>query len=177
MRQKQIDESIQMILTGFFKILSEKPYESIRMNDISNAALVSRMTLYRYFKNKDEIATFYIKQIIVRFNDMIKKFPVPNFKTALFIRNKLIYDDLNLRLVFHDETLEVIFREVIKQSEPLIQTFIPHFDDVSNYVKLFISGGISHITKDWVKRGMIESPEHITLECIKLLVPFRQVVK
>lgn len=170
MRHKQIDESIHMILDGFFNLLSKSDYNSINMSSIALEAQVSRMTLYRYFKNKDDIIIYYIQETMNRFKDMISNHPSPNFIYILQMRNQLIYEDARLRTAFNHEIVESLFREVIKQSEPLINSFIPNASLVSKYKKLFVAGGISNITRDWVLNGMKEAPEQITRECLKLLL-------
>ena len=170
MRQKQIDESIQMIVDGFFSLLSHMHYHDITMSDVANEAKVSRMTLYRYFKNKDDIVNHYIKLTIARFKKMIETFPSPNFMHILKMRNQLIFEDEKLRTAFKHEMVEYLFREVIKQSETLINTYITNIQNVSKYKKLFVEGGITNITKDWVHRGMSETPDQITFETIKILL-------
>ncbi|MBN2299556.1 MAG: TetR/AcrR family transcriptional regulator [Acholeplasmataceae bacterium] len=170
MRQKQIDESVQMILDGFFNLLSKSDYHSINMSSIALEAQVSRMTLYRYFKDKEDIIIYYIQETMKRFKHMISNQPSPNFVYILQMRNQLIYEDARLRTAFNHEIVESLFREVIKQSEPLINSFIPNVSLVSKYKKLFVAGGISNITRDWVLNGMKETPEQITRECLKLLL-------
>jgi TetR/AcrR family transcriptional regulator len=45
------------ILEAAKKLIQEKPYDSIIMEDISTRLEISRATLYLYFKNKEEIYT------------------------------------------------------------------------------------------------------------------------
>ena len=49
MREKQINESKRLIVDGFFSLLDEKDYSKVTMSNIAEKAMVSRMTLYRYF--------------------------------------------------------------------------------------------------------------------------------
>ena len=174
MRQKQIDESIQMIVDGFFSLLYHMHYHDITMSDIANAAKVSRMTLYRYFKNKDDIVNHYIKLTIERFKKRIETHPSPNFMHILKMRNQIIYEDEKLRTAFKHHIVEHLFKEVIKQSETLLNAYIPNVQNVSKYKKLFVEGGITNITKDWVHRGMSETPDQITMETIKILLLLRE---
>lgn len=170
MRQKQIDESIQMIVDGFFSLLSHMHYHDITMSDVANEAKVSRMTLYRYFKNKDDIVNHYIKLTIEGFKKRIETHTSPNFMHALKMRNQLIYEDEKLRTAFKHDMVEHLFKEVIEQSKTLINAYLPNIQDVSKYKKLFVEGGITNITKDWVHRGMSETPDQITFETIKILL-------
>lgn len=170
MRQKQIDESIQMIVDGFFSLLSHMHYQDITMTNIANEAKVSRMTLYRYFKSKADIVTFYIKTTIERFKSKIINHPSPNFFLILKLRNQLLYEDPKLRAAFKHKMVENLYREVINQSESFINSYIPNGHHISKYKKLFVEGGISNITRDWVLNGMIETPDQISIVSLKLLL-------
>lgn len=174
MRKKQIEESIQMIIHGFFHILTHMNFHDITMSDIAEASKVSRMTLYRYFKNKDEIVTYYFKSVVETFKSSILKHPTPNILYILKTRNQMIYDDIRLRQAFNHEHIERLFREVIDQSESFMNTYIPLAKHATQYKKRFVEGGISQITRDWVKNGMVETPDQISLECVKLLLLLKE---
>lgn len=169
MRQKQIEESLTMITDGFFDLLTIHDYDDITMSNIAIAAKLSRMTLYRYFKNKEEIITYYIQDAMNRFKQKISEHPSPNFIYVLYLRNQMIYEDKKLRAAFQHEIVEKLFRAVIRQSDPLINSMIVNNDTLSKYKKLFIEGGIFYITRDWVSNGMKETPEQLTKEYLKIL--------
>lgn len=169
MRQKQIEESLTMITDGFFDLLTIHNYDDITMSNIAIAAKLSRMTLYRYFKNKEEIITYYIQDAMNRFKQKISEHPSPNFIYVLYLRNQMIYEDKKLRAAFKHETVEKLFRAVIRQSDPLINSMIVNNDKLSKYKKLFVEGGIFYITRDWVSNGMKETPEQLTKEYLKIL--------
>lgn len=174
MRKKQIDESIQMIIDGLFNLLKEREYHDLSMSDIADNAQVSRMTLYRYFKNKDDIVTHYFKSVVEKFKASILKHPSPNILFILKTRNQMIYEDVRLRQAFKHEHVEYLFREVIERSEVFINAYIPSINNASKYKKLFVEGGISKITRDWVHHGMVETPDQISLECIKILLLLKE---
>lgn len=174
MRKKQIKESLTLIIEGFFKLLIDHDYASITMSDIAIQAQVSRMTLYRYFKNKDEISKYYIKEIIHQFEETINQQTSPNFLLILYTRNKMIYENPKLRMAFNHDIVEQLFKEVIIQSQSLINQYIPNIDQVSKYKKLFVMGGITNITRDWVERGLKETPEEITRECFLVLQQLKE---
>ena len=55
LREKKKDITRKAILTEAEKILSEKLLNEINTGEIADAAIVSRTTIYNYFKSKDEI--------------------------------------------------------------------------------------------------------------------------
>lgn len=174
MRKKQIDESIQMIIDGFFNLLKEREYHDVSMSEIADKSKVSRMTLYRYFKNKDEIVTHYFKSVVERFETSILKHPAPNILFILKTRNQMIYEDVRLRQAFKHEHVEYLFREIIESSEVSINAYIPSMKNASKYKKLFVEGGMNKILRHWVHNGMIESPDQISIESLKLLLLLKE---
>ncbi|MBN1685210.1 MAG: helix-turn-helix transcriptional regulator, partial [Spirochaetales bacterium] len=54
-RQKQIDESKQMLAAAFSDLLRERDFNKITLSEIADRAGVTRMTLYRLFKSKEKI--------------------------------------------------------------------------------------------------------------------------
>lgn len=169
MRIKQIEESQRMIVEGFFALIARNDYDSITMSDISSQAQVSRMTLYRHFRNKADIIKFYITHVIKQVEQNISKNESPNLATILYERNRLIYEDKKLREAFRHEILEDIFKEMIFQSRMLFNKYVPQLKNISKYKRLFAIGGINNITKEWVLNGMKETPEQITMEIMNVV--------
>ncbi len=55
LRTRKKEKTRQAILAAAEKFFSEKPFDEVILEDIAEAAFVSRTTLYNYFKNKDAI--------------------------------------------------------------------------------------------------------------------------
>lgn len=55
LRARKKERTRQAIHTAAEKFFSEKPFNEVILEDIAEAAFVSRTTLYNYFKNKDAI--------------------------------------------------------------------------------------------------------------------------
>ena len=49
------------IVTALFKLMHAYEYEKIKVTDIAQKAGVGRATFYRYFKNKEDVITYYFE--------------------------------------------------------------------------------------------------------------------
>lgn len=56
-----------MILKGLTEFLKDRDYDKITMSDIAECALITRMTLYRHFKNKEDILVYAFEKNIRNF--------------------------------------------------------------------------------------------------------------
>jgi AcrR family transcriptional regulator len=60
---------------AFFALLTEQPYEAIRVQDITERADTTKVTFYRYFRDKDELYRLCIESIMEQL--MISAAPPP----------------------------------------------------------------------------------------------------
>ena len=169
MRQKQIDESRNLILDGFFSVLKHKQYSKISMSEIAERSTLTRMTLYRHFKNKDELLKYLIMNII---KDIKTKFAQLEHKTlANLIRVRFLVISKNkyLKAALSNEEVEPIVREFISLGRFMFTNRSEYNLKQNKYMVNFIMGGMESITKKWLLEGMKESPDTITKETVNIL--------
>jgi AcrR family transcriptional regulator len=171
-RQKQIDESKQMIADALASLLLEHDYKELTLNEIADRAGVNRMTLYRHFKSKDKIilhialrtmekqraligtAEMPAKELIFRQLELVKKLP----HLASLLKSGEIEDILyELRMTFHKRQLE--------------QLSGLHFTD-DPYFFHFVLGGMSTIIREWLKNGCKDSSRALADKIIALTRAF-----
>ena len=73
LRVRKKERTKQAILTEAEKLFSEKPMNEVSLEDIAEAAFVSRTTVYNYFKNKEEIFFSIGTQAFKEANEFIEK--------------------------------------------------------------------------------------------------------
>ncbi len=168
MREKQINESKGLILNGFFILLEKKPYQKITMSEIADASMVTRMTLYRHFKNKEEIIEFFFYQMAQTIKKEFDQSENKSMDTLLLIRNKVISQNGNLRIAIKNTSAESIIRDVISKNRILFLEFIKQYSNNNIYRKQFLSGGVEAVTVNWILNGMKETPEKITKEIMDI---------
>ncbi|MCO4622818.1 transcriptional regulator, TetR family [Streptococcus infantarius subsp. infantarius] len=61
----------KLIFDAFAKLLSEKPYEKITVQDIADEAMINRATFYAHYADKDELQQGIQKQVLQQMSDMI----------------------------------------------------------------------------------------------------------
>ena len=160
-RQKQIDESKQMISSAFVRLLREHPYDDLTLSQIADHAGVSRMTLYRHFKSKEKIVLYMaqktldeelartedgnqpIKELIVQRLEFVKNLP----HRAILLRSREIEEILDsFRMISFKEK----FEELVGQ----------RYED-DPYLFHFFFGGISNMLREWLRNDCQESQREL----------------
>ena len=169
MRQKQIKESKELIMRGFFSLLNEKEYSKISMTEIAEVSMVTRMTLYRHFKNKEDIVKFLITDLVQSIQTKFSKMEQKSIATIIYVRNIEIYNNEYLKIAISNKDIESLIREVKISSRKMLSEYFGVYNINDDYLYSFIVGGIEAITTKWILGGMKESPDVITKETIRIL--------
>ena len=146
-RKEQSKDEIASALISLMKI---KDFCSITNKEITDKAKLSHITIYRNFKNKDEIIRYYISTVFKEWKWNEKEniaFSIFSF----FQKNKDIIDLLykaNLQYLILDNILA-----------------LHHYDkndsDIVAYSKVTVAYLIFGWCDEWYKRGMIQTPEEM----------------
>ncbi len=174
MRKKQIEESRKLILDGFFTILENKPYNEISMSEIAEKSMVTRMTLYRHFKSKDEILKYLIMNIVASIKEKYSKVEEKSIGKLIEMRNQEISANMYLKAVLSNKEAEHIVREFVAYGRTLFQEYLELSPYINEYKRSFIIGGIESITTRWILGGMKESCKLVTDETLKVLSLFNR---
>lgn len=147
------NETQTIILEAFSTLLDKKVYEEITINEISKISFLSRTTIYRYFKDKDDIAREYILNILNRnhadvFSDVLKTrlTSLKNSRISQYLKES----DEFRRLFFS-------IRELNITSE---------FDELDEVTKSFITGGICITIRNWTMSNFEKDVDVLTNEII-----------
>ena len=147
--------------TALLELMQEKPIEKISIEEMTARADVGRSTYFRYFKTKDEVLVFKIRQLWNRFaqdhnipdfqnletNDDIQTMIRLFFEFCLSIRqiNDLLYR------VGHQQVILDVYLQILrpeKQEEDVIAYY------KSNETAYALYG----VVNAWILRGYKESP-------------------
>lgn len=151
----QSDKSKKDIADALISLMKKKNFDKITNKDITEKAGLSHITIYRNFKNKDEIIKYYLDDITDNFiKDTKIAYDSNNFSSyieKLFIhleKNKdigiLLY---KADMIHHlkDEFDRIFINKAINES-------------IEPYHYYFLSGGLYNTYYYWIKNGCKETP-------------------
>ena len=154
----QSDRSKKDIADALISLMKKKSFDKITNKDITDRAGLSHITIYRNFKNKDEIIKYYLDEL-----------------TDSFIKeSKILYDSNNFssyieKLFIHLEKNKDI--GILLYKADMIHHLKDEFDrifinkaineKVEPYYYYFLSGGLYNIYYYWIKNGCVETPKEL----------------
>ncbi len=112
LRVRKKERTRQAILTAAEKFFSEKPYDEVILEEIADAAFVSRTTLYNYFKNKDAI---FFGLGIEKFEELANRYGEKYSDKASGIEQVFDLCDIDFNSALHNPCMHTIIREFYKR--------------------------------------------------------------
>jgi AcrR family transcriptional regulator len=163
------------IFQAFNKLLSQKSYSRITVQDIIDAANVGRTTFYAHFETKDELlrelCTDMFEHVISSARDlsMAHSHMVGSENPVDMVTHILWHlreNSKNITGVLSCESGELFlryFREYMCQlMSPWLQEVEPALDIPRDFLLDHISSSFVNVIQYWIKGGMTQSPETMT---------------
>ena len=190
MAEKPLDLRIQKthkaLIDAFLKLLEEKRFENITVNEICDLAMVRRATFYKHFGDKYEFFTFMIQYIQEEFfhNAAPAESPEPSIEPYIsIVKNTLDFLDENDALV-HSVMESGVFPILLNIiSEQIVRDVKERFrNDAKNGVELMLApelmaqaytGALVNIARWWVTHKQSASKEEMVGQITKLIKRFR----
>jgi len=166
-RIRQVNESRQLIYQAFKKLLENNDFNDITLSEIAEVAGVGRTTLYRHFKEKEDILLYQIE------NEMQKTFVKEfNYKNPTLLelfefRLILIKDNPNIIILSKGDKLDALVKNSHINYKEHVKTLLS--SKLDQYDIAFVNAGIDSITKLWVQNGMNTSCKEMALKCVELI--------
>lgn len=146
------------IADNLIKLMKEKPYERITIDEIARAAGVGRSTYFRHFSSKAEILTYKIERFWELKSEELNlqernKFDINNAK-AFFEINYMQKDDL--KIIYSAGIQSVLF-------DAFNKIMISHYDDstTDKYTGCFYAYGLFGLLDNWIERDFKETPKEM----------------
>lgn len=163
------------IFQAFNKLLSQKSYNRITVQDIIDASNVGRTTFYAHFETKDallrELCTDIFDHVISSARDMTmahnhavgSECPTDMITHVLW---HLKENSRNITGVLSCESGELFlryFREYVSQLlSPWLQEMDPSLDIPRDFLLDHISSSFVNVIQYWIKEGLVHTPEAMT---------------
>ena len=141
------------ITKALLELLNEKDLKEIKINEITTRAQVGRVSFYRNYQDKEDILKQYLERIIKEWK-LQDQMPFELIMKTLF-EHLMAYQDFYTLL--YQKDLFYLFRNTLKK-------LIVQDHQLSNpeaYAVAYMTYGIYGWIKEWIARGMQESPEDI----------------
>ena len=158
-REKQVNESQELIVQALIKLLSEKPLTSISMTEIANKADVVRMTLYRHFRSKEEIILHIVGTKIDELVKQMDDTPELTIYNLFLFRFKILKESPFTKMLYECDQLGKLL-SIIRTSIMNDIHFLSHIN-YEPFILNFFMGGIDKITEMWIAEGMQTPPEEM----------------
>ena len=186
MQEKPLDLRIQKthkaLIQAFLKLLEEKRFENITVNEICDLAMVRRATFYKHFGDKYEFFTFLVRHIQDEFcshNPMTNSNNASMDPYVVIVKNTLDFLDANEPLVnsVMESNAYPILLNIV--SEQIVRDVKQRFREAEQSGKdLLLSpdlmaqaytGALINIARWWVKHKDQASKEDVIMQITKLI--------
>lgn len=162
----------ELLTEAMFRLLSEKPYSKISINELVNRAGVCRASFYRNYLTKDQIIDEYLQEL---FQNIYRKYPLE----AEHIREGIecIFD----ALLNEKQRLMLLGKQglLVKLQEYMFETTVNEINKFkvlnNRYQPHYFSGATSAMISAWISWGMEESAADMADLFIKSLYGYMKI--
>lgn len=118
----------KLLKNALLELLSKQSFDSIKVNDVCNLAMVHRTTFYSHFADKYELLDYCIKDIE---NDLLSDFSNKKYDTS-----KEFYTNLIMNILHFLGSNKVFFRNMVNNNYSNGIFTILHNSVISNITEL-----------------------------------------
>ena len=165
------------------ELMNEKPYEKIRVGEITKRAQVSRQTFYLHYESKDDLLVSLFDDVFVDFRTELKK-NLSQDQVDLQKSGVVMFSywskKADIIRIFLDAGVENQFltriRAIFEEIEEKVRTVegIPP-SPIIPYLIDFVTGGTFMVLKRWVLEDMPIPPEMVGAVFGQVVLQFREV--
>lgn len=140
---------------AFFKLLETKDFNEISISEITKKANVSRMSFYRNFDTKTDIASDFIKNEFILFKKKINIANKPTSTQITFELFKLVEGNKKIRIMLREENIFIFYRSFLYYMEDILQEISDPITKEKNrqLVLVYRSNGLLGYLSSWCQSG------------------------
>ena len=160
MNQEKENLTKQYIFQAFNQLLKTTNYDNISVCDITKKAGVSRMSFYRNFKSKEDLAYKGIQLVF----DKIHKRLEESEEKSQYICAKIVFEEFmpakDLLQSFKNSNLAASMIDIIEKK---LKEDVPndYMNKTSKYIPVFYFGAIASTLLCWLNNGAEETPDEM----------------
>lgn len=149
---------------SFFELLKDSSLGQISITSIAHNAGVSRMTIYRYYDEKEDIVRSHMRDSYNDYLNMAREsglgaIELAPYFFAYFRRSRRIVELLMRKSLFH--LISENFAEYVEEYSIAIGKRPNLPGDQHSYYYAYTAAGILSMVKLWIENGMKESDEEM----------------
>ena len=163
-----LNETALRIIEGFYNLVMEKDFITIKVIEICDAADVSRKTFYKYFKDKNDIVEkILIKDVVIPMQKLRELYINRSLPSGLILewQYEQFYNDRKFYKRISAFTGQNSFYEfVLKYSSEIISRKLEplHIPTIEReYMTYFYASSHAMLLVKWIKEGMVIPPNQI----------------
>ncbi len=157
-------QSKKWLEASLLKLMEQKPFSKISIQEISNEAQLDRRTFYRNFSSKEDILSFHIKNLSDELVASLLEEPTLNIPTVLKIFFEKAEKHKTFLICLKDNNLLMFllnsFNELLPSIHLIIESkFNGQFEDENiEYIFAFNTGGFWNILIKWINEDFTNTP-------------------
>ena len=142
-------------------LMSEKPFESISISEITKRAGVSRTAFYRNYTSKEDVIREIGKYVIDQLVSILD-----NIKTAGDVHDRLV--EFFEKIKEHKEQVELLVKgdvslKLLFPNAHIMENVIPAKTQSEHYRMVAVDSALVGVVKEWITNGCDLSPEEMAL--------------
>lgn len=99
----------KLLQDSLFELLSKKPFDEIKVNDICDLAMIHRTTFYTHFSDKYELLEYTISEVEKEITSNLKPYAYSNLED--------FYKNMIMSVLNYIDEHRKFFRSIIKKNE------------------------------------------------------------
>lgn len=162
----RIQKTYKLLVDSLIQLLKEKPFESIKLTEICELAMVHKTTFYNHFLDKYDLLKYAIKELQKNMTNQVKSnnniveyyLDLINVYMKHIKENKdfyypILYDSKN------SICLNIFYETFSNDIKSKLST--DNIDIPLEYFLTYHLNGSFQVINDWFKKGMIEDEKTI----------------
>lgn len=157
-RYRQIERSRARIFDTFAGLLQRFDYGDITLSEIADHSGVTRMTLYRHFKSKDEIILYRAQKFREEADRDIDDIEQVIFRRYYYAMNLPRVDILAKNPAIH----KILAGNRMRSSIEMVERYTGRRFEDDPYLFRFFFAGLHEIVTGWFQSGCDATPQEMT---------------
>ena len=157
-RYRQIEQSRARIFDAFAGLLQRFDYGDITLSEIADHSGLTRMTLYRHFKTKDDIILYRAQKLREEADRNTADIEQVIFRRYQLAMNLPRIDILAKRGEIH----EILAKHRMRSSIGMVERYTGRRFEDDPYLFRFFFGGLNEIVTRWFQAGCDATPQEMT---------------